>query len=367
MTLTGKGYYIWRIKACEQGDVNRIAQLASAAKLSHVMVKIADGPYLYNIDPETKIDLVAPLVSALKASNVPVWGWQYVYGINPNGEADRAIQRVKSLDLDGYVINAEREYRDLNKKAAALQFMQRLRTNLPDTPIALSSYRFPSLHSHLPWREFLQYCDLNMPQVYWLSAHNPADQLKRCVAEFQKITPYRPVIPTGPLFRAGSWAPSPIEIQAFMQEAQNLNLSGVNFWEWSNVRTYFPDLWKQIADYPWPSSPPRAGITQELISALNSHQSDQVLRLYNPDAVHVTSTHAIQGLNLLRSWYTKYFTNILVNGKFQLVNYSHGGSVYHLSWTADSTSGKVYNGSDTLGMFGGKISYHYTDFSISKN
>jgi hypothetical protein len=83
--------------------------------------------------------------------------------------------------------------------------------------------------------------------------------------------------------------------------------------------------------------------------------------------VHVTSTHAIQGLNLLRSWYTKYFTNILVNGKFQLVNYSHGGSVYHLSWTADSTSGKVYNGSDTLGMFGGKISYHYTDFSISKN
>lgn len=367
MTLTGKGFYIWRIEACEQGDVNRIAQLASDAKLSHVMIKVADGPYIYNIDPDTKADLVQPLVSALKASSIPVWGWQYVYGLDPIREADRAIQRVKQLDLDGYVINAEVEYRDPEKHAAAFQLMKRLRTGLPNTPIALSSYRFPSLHTYFPWNQFLQYCDINMPQVYWLSAHNPEDQLKRCVAEFQKLAPYRPVIPTGPLFQAGSWAPTPLEINSFMQQAQNLNLTAVNFWEWSKARKYFPDLWNLIADFPWSSSLPRAGISQQLISALNSHDSSQILSLYNPDAVHVTGTDAIQGIDPLRNWYNKLFTQILVNGQFNLVNFSSGGSVHHLAWTADSTSGKVYNGSDTLGMFGGKISYHFTEFTISKN
>ncbi len=367
MALMGKGFYLWKIRTCENGDVHRIAQVAAEANLSHVMVKVADGNYIYNIDPNTKVDLVPPLVAALKAKNIQVWGWHYVYGIDPNAEADRAIQRVKQLNLDGYIIDAEVEYRDTEKQPAAYKFMRRLRSGLPNTPIALSSYRYPSLHPSLPWKEFLQFCDINMPQVYWLNSHNPVDQLKRSVTEFQKITPYRPVIPTGPIFRYGTWTPSPLETTEFMQAAQNLNLTAVNFWEWSKARAYYPELWNLIKDYPWPYSLPINDITQKYINALNNHDLNQVLSLYNADAVHVAATHAFQGQVALRKWYEQLFNQMLVNGIYSLVSYSGSGSVRHMTWTANSATGNVYNGSDTLGMYEGKISYHYSEFNISKN
>ncbi len=110
---------------------------------------------------------------------------------------------MRELDLDGYVIDAESQYKDPAKKAAAIHYMKRLRTALGSTPIALTSYRFPSFHPQLPWREFLDRCDFNIPQVYWEFNHNPAIQLTRSVREFQEMTPFRPIIPAGPAYRRG--------------------------------------------------------------------------------------------------------------------------------------------------------------------
>ena len=79
--------------------------------------------------------------------------------------------------------------------------MDALRSSLPELPMALSSYRFPGYHPQLPWREFLEHYDYNMPQVYWMKAHNPADQLERSVNELTAKKPSLPVIPTGAAFR----------------------------------------------------------------------------------------------------------------------------------------------------------------------
>ena len=65
MLVEGKGFFIWKIPACEGGDVKAIANLAQKAGLSHVLIKIANGSLSYNIDSE-KNDLVIPLVKALK-------------------------------------------------------------------------------------------------------------------------------------------------------------------------------------------------------------------------------------------------------------------------------------------------------------
>ena len=83
MTLEGKGYFIWRIKNCEGGDVNAIADMAVEAQFTHVLVKVADGPGIYNINPKTGQDLVPPLVESLRERDIHVWGWQYVYGYDP--------------------------------------------------------------------------------------------------------------------------------------------------------------------------------------------------------------------------------------------------------------------------------------------
>ena len=40
MALTGKGFMIWKIKDCEGGNADAIADVARRAGLSHVLIKV---------------------------------------------------------------------------------------------------------------------------------------------------------------------------------------------------------------------------------------------------------------------------------------------------------------------------------------
>lgn len=363
MTLKGKGFFIWQIPRCENGDVAAIADLAEQANFSHILVKIADGDSPYNIVNE--IDLVPPLVQALRARSIAIWGWHYVYGYEPQAEAQIAIQRLNELGLDGYVIDAEAQYKEPGKDEAALIFMEALRDALPTFPIALSSYRYPTYHPMLPWVEFLQSCDLNMPQVYWIGAHNPAEQLARSLREFEAITPFRPLIPTGAAFIEGGWQPTTAEVLEFLQAARDLNMSAANFWEWSNCRRNLPDIWNAIRDFPWPFDDSDLDIVLRYINALNSHDIERILGLYNPNAVHVLSSRTLQGTDQLRWWYNDLFTRVLPGATFTLVESTGETSTRHFSWRATSSRGQVENGSDSFGLVGGKITYHFSYFTVT--
>lgn len=364
MPLQGKGYFIWKISSCERGDVNAIADLAQRAGYTHVLIKIADGNYSYNLS-SSNVDLVPPLVRALHARGIQAYGWHYVYGDDPVGEANIAIQRVRQTNVDGYVIDAEKEYKVPGKDRAAAAFMSRLRLNLTSMPVALCSYRFPSYHPQLPWRAFLEKCDYNMPQVYWQSSHNPADQITRTVNEFQNITPLRPIIPVGSAYKAGSWAATPADVVSFMQTSQALNLTAVNFWEWGHTRQYLPDVWTAIRDYPWSGTSPTQDIAEQLFLNLNSHNPVQVSNLYTQTAVHVSAARTVQGTTAISTWYQTLFNQVLPDAIFSLTNYTKAGSSRHVNWTAESPNGRVHNGSDTLAIMDGKIAYHFTSFTVS--
>jgi hypothetical protein len=364
VALQGKGYFIWQIQNVENGDVNVIANLAKAANFSHILIKIADGVGSYNIDGARGIDLVPPLVQALRARGIQPWGWHYIYGVDPLGEANRAIQRLNQLQLDGYVIDAEGEFKQPGKSEAAKKFMDRLRSALPNLPVALCSYRFPSFHPQIPWKVFLEKCDFNMPQVYWQNSHNPGEQLTRCVREFEAMTPYRPIVPAGSAYKSGTWAPTPGEIQEFLRTAQSLNLSAANFWEWSNTRKYLPDIWEAASSYPWSIEPPPQDITQQFVSALNKRDPELMTGFYTANAVHVNAARTIQGIPAIRAWYQSLFNQVLPNGTFSLTSFTGTGSSRHFSWTATSSAGPVRNGNDSLGLVDGKVGYHYTFFTV---
>ena len=122
MALTGKGMMIWKIPSCEGGNASAIASTAAAAGFSHVLIKIANDTRPYNVDASGK-DLVAPVVDALRAKGIQVWGWHYVYGNDPTGEANKAVQRVQETAVAGHVIDAEAESDLPGKAAAATTFM----------------------------------------------------------------------------------------------------------------------------------------------------------------------------------------------------------------------------------------------------
>jgi hypothetical protein len=364
LTLQGKGFYIWQIRRCEAGDANAIANAARQAGLTHVLVKIADGTSAYNLDPTTGADLVPPVVMALRDRNIEVWGWHYVYGYDPNGEADIAIQRIRQLSIDGYVIDAEDPYKLPGRDEAARQFMSRLRAALPTFPMALSSYRYPTYHPQFPWQPFLEKVDINMPQVYWVEAHNPGEQLIRSVREFEAISPFRPIIPTGSAYMQGSWQPTPEDIVEFMDTARLLNLSAANFWEWGHTRLYVPHLWDAIAAYDW-SGAPDGDIVTRYFTALNAHDPALVVGLYENNAVHVTPDRTVQGVDAIRLWYQTLFNQVLPEATFTLMDETGRIGSRHFSWLASSSKGNVVDGQDSFGLVNGKIVYHYTYFTIS--
>jgi len=365
MALQGKGMMIWQIARCESGNATAIANAAQAAGLTNVLIKIADGTYSYNIDKTTKVDLVPAVVQALRSKGIQVWGWHYIYGYNPSGEAQIAIQRVKQFSLDGYVIDAESEFKLAGRDTAAKTYMSELRRGLPNTPIALCSFRFPTLHPQLPWKEFLDKCDLNMPQVYWQAAHNPGAQLRRSVREFQAMSPSRPIIPTGPIYKAGDWMPTPADTVEFLDTARALNLESVNWFEWYYARTIMKPVWDTIAAYPWPPYPTPIDMPQQYINALNARDPNRVAALYTPTGIHITAAQSVQGTAAIRNHYSTLLNQTLPNATFSLTGSTVIGNSRHFTWTANSNIGKVKNGSDTFGMVEGSIAYHYSYYSVT--
>jgi hypothetical protein len=373
MTLHGKGFFIWKVRDCEGGNPGAIAAAAAQAGLTHVLIKIANGNYANNIDPQSKADLIAPVAQALRGQGIQVWGWHYVYGIDPAAEAAIAVRRTRELGLDGYVIDAEAEYKEPGKANAARRFMRDLRTGLQNTPVALSSFRFPSYHPQLPWREFLEGCDYNMPQVYWEKAHNAGGQLARTVREFQALTPARPVIPTGPTYKWEGWRPSEADIAEFLSAATQLNLPAVNFFSWDECRRDLKSMWDQITRYsygssspPQPPEPaPEKGLPEQYIDALNRRDSQTAASLYLERAVQITTARTIQGPAAIQSWIAELLNEKLPEAVFTLTGTTASGNSHRFTWKASSKKGSVTNGRDTMGIFQGKIAYHYTSFTIS--
>ena len=360
MVLKGKGFYIWKIPNCENGDPESIASTAQRAGLTHVLIKIANGIYDYNYDISTREDLVGPVADALHKRNIKVFGWHYVYGSLPIDEAKAAIRQINRLPLDGYTIDAEGQYK--GKYTNCRIFMEELRSALPDFPIALSSYRYPKYHMDLPWNEFLTDCDINMPQVYWEQSHNPAYQLERCLGEFQTaVEPFRPIIPTGSAYCADGWCSSSNEITEFMNKAVSLNFSAVNFWSWDYCRLKLPHLWKTIAAFNWPSAPnPEKDLIETFIDSLNDQNISAIIDLYTEDAIHITANRTIQGQSALRAYYVDLVDHIFQDSTFEIINMSGSDQTRHFTWRVIKANIEIARGEDTIGISSNKIIYHYS-------
>lgn len=234
--LTGLGLYLWVIYRIEGGGEGkppapeRVAERAAEMGLSHVLIKVADAQWNYNV--HQGVDLVPPLVNELHKRGIQAWGWQYIYGVNPAAEAATAVQRVKGLGLDGFVVNAEVEFKQPGMDAVARQYMQTLRAGVGPTPIGFSSFRYPTLHRPLPFQTFLEHSDINMPQVYWVKANNPEQQLARSLAEYEALGWTGHTIPTGTAYKERGWQPTLEQVQRFLDACVAQGLDGANFWEW---------------------------------------------------------------------------------------------------------------------------------------
>jgi hypothetical protein len=266
--LEGKGLYIWRVSECEEGKAQVIAARAQQAGLTHVLIKIGHGPNPYRYNIGIGFDQVAPLVNALRTiPGFQVWGWQYTFGEEPEAEAQIAVDLVQQYKMDGFVINAEKEYKRDDIKPNAPRYTETLRRSLEDAdledlPVALSSYRYPIWHRRFAWAPFLELCTIMMPQVYWVARSNPdsVSNLHRCLDQYRQLGWTGPVIPTGAAYdemqyasdgTKWPWSTGADEIRLFLPAVKDAGLQAVNFWSWEHVEDTGPERWQAIAEFQW--------------------------------------------------------------------------------------------------------------------
>jgi hypothetical protein len=241
-----------------------------------VLIKVADGTGAYNLRPPFwSDDIVGPLTNAFRGAGIKVYGWQYVYGTSAVKEANRAIERVNKFNLDGFVVDAEAEFKAAGKADVAKSYMSILRANLK-VPVGLTSYRFPTLHMEFPWKAFLERSDFNMPQVYWQASHNAGDQLERTIREHRalevklSLKPL-PIYPIGAAYHENGWQPTPAEMHEFFDRAIKLNLPAVSWWEWGAALRY--SLENEFVTMQWPgvvTPPPQPKTIEERLGDLEA-------------------------------------------------------------------------------------------------
>ncbi len=231
MTLS-VGMWIWDVAKSDGGKTANIVRRCQQVGLGHVLIKTNDGIRDYN-------GTLKPLVSALKSAGIHVWAWQYSYGAAPKEEAAAFARRALALSVNGVCVDAETEY--TSRPAAAVAYMDQLRSHVGSLPIAVSSFPLSRDQTHFPWQVFLVKSDFAMPQVYWYS-HDPVTMLHDSWHDYSQYINSRKIIPTGAAFRAGTGDPT--NIGRFLEAAAQLGAGMVNFWSW---QTATPAMWAQIS------------------------------------------------------------------------------------------------------------------------
>jgi ketosteroid isomerase-like protein len=360
MTLAGKGIYVWRLNRIARGHVPTMVSKARDAGLAHVLIKVADGTEAYNGE------LLPSAVEGFHGAGIQVWGWAWIWLREPENEATVAAQLATDLGLDGFIVDAEHPAK--GHQAESELYMQVLRDRVGAFPIGLSSYRYPAMHTTLPWETFLSRCDWNLPQMYWID-EVPADCFNRSLAQHMALPAARPVVPTGAAygetygnlyFRA-----EPAEITAFLDAVRGAGLAGANFWSWDWTEMYGPDLWQAIAGYEWPAAVENLPDAAERFwAALTAGDLEAIPALYHDNAVYVSAGQMVQGPEAIQSMIAELLRR-LPEATFVLDELRTEGNVRFLRWSASSAAGRVEEGLETIGVRAGRIQYHSSTYHIT--
>ena len=252
--LGGKGMYLYDLARVGGATPQQLVTKLVAAGLKHIYVKIADGSRAW---PRKQPIFTDKVVAEAKNNALTVWGWHYVRGNDPAGEAKIAIKQVTDLGLAGYIYDGEAQHYGLHKDAKdrAKKFVDALRAGLQTTPFGFSSDRFPKVHPNLPAAELAKGADVLMPQVYWEGRHDPAKQLKKSIDQWKAVRNDIPIIPTGSAYRLPKkgWVIAAKELQEFCDDVKTRQLPAIDFWDWDNViDKKNADLLKVITDLTFP-------------------------------------------------------------------------------------------------------------------
>ncbi|MFP4323329.1 MAG: M23 family metallopeptidase [Anaerolineales bacterium] len=343
--LSGKGYFIWQIEKCASNAAELLVR-AKQADLGHVLIKIADGDKIYPInDPDGSAEkMTAESIALLRQAGIDVWGWTFVYGSDPDpvSQARRLVQRMHHFGMSNAVINAEKLPGNPWSPDNAKRFMGELleglaRAGVPQPTFALSSYRFISYRSDFPFDEFMEHCQIAMPQVYWvaLNGGDPIRNLQDSFDEYIERYPTRTFLPTGAAYGEWQafrgerfyWEAQPDQVTMFLNQAAAMDVPAVNFWSWQHAWAR-PTLWQAIAAHPFKG---HVGTLREAEKTnTNAGGSNIIIPPTRPAAVGLPDTTADDGEAIVLVGEPGYQEGIYGGTNAELVRFTRRG--FRCTW-----------------------------------
>jgi hypothetical protein len=239
-----KAIYSHVLAATLDGKVETIARWLLAHGFQALWPKVADGPYSFKWRPPFSTipyaeNLTQGMVEIFHSFGLLVVGWGFLYGKDPIGEATRAVSAVKTLGLDGYILDAEGTFDGQPAaEANAYTITRIIKDAIPQTPLALCSWpRIWSPKTGGEWhplkvaRAFMSACDVITPMTYW-EGESPvwaAEFLQQSRDQWRRITD-KPFIPAGRAYTGDAGKATKENMAAFQAKADKLELGGLSWW-----------------------------------------------------------------------------------------------------------------------------------------
>lgn len=222
-----QGLAYWRTDIIHGGDPAQIVAETQGMNCDVFAPKFGNGL--------TRWQGLEPRIEAHQEAGIEAHGWWYLKGLAGEGQAigEHAVE----LGLDAILLDVETHWD--NSNASADTVMDEIEAAAPDIPVGLCSWWKPSYHAADRYRPFLERCDFNAPQVYWIGryyAQAGADVLDWCLEEYEDLYGFPaektyPVLAAfGQTYGSGHWWAATVEQMTIAQErAAELGLPGI-YW-----------------------------------------------------------------------------------------------------------------------------------------
>jgi len=214
-----EGRAVWLGRPAGTGTPQQLLAEASAAHVRTLFVKAADGSA-----PEP--GFTAALTGTLRAAGIRVCGWVFVYGLNPDAEANAAVAAARA-GAECLVVDAEGQYD--SRYGSAQRYVHEVRGALgARVPIGLAGQAEVLEHPKFPYSVFLGPGGFNidMPQLYWRELGlSVMGAFKVAIA--QNAWYGRPLAPVGQLFNGVDAG----EVVQFARAAASFGASGFSLFD----------------------------------------------------------------------------------------------------------------------------------------
>lgn len=235
----GKGMWLNKYSDAMGGDPHKIIEVAKAAGLTHLYVRVGSSRMGFYGGPT--LESILPVAHA---NGIKVVGWDFPYLDDPWADAERGRQAIEyttrtgdRMDAFSADIETKAEGTNLTTLGVTL-YGNKLRELAGMHYPLIATVPRPSPKRWFPFKEATEQFDAIAPMVYWVN-RDPGTDVANAIADLRGLG--KPILPVGQAYDPAldgspvAGPPSGAQISQFVSTSAAHGAVGVSFWVWNTA------------------------------------------------------------------------------------------------------------------------------------